>query len=79
MLATIRTAPPQWMQVFTSMPNTRLRRCAQVTDRRRSAGVRSSVGVEVAQGQRQHRGGVEVCVDADPIGAAGPAPDPHTD
>ena len=24
MLATIRTAPPQWTQVLTSMPNTRL-------------------------------------------------------
>ena len=43
MLATIRTAPPQWMQVVTSMPNTRLRRCAQVIERRRSPGVRGSV------------------------------------
>lgn len=30
--------------VFTSMPNTRLRRCAQVIERRRSAGVRGSAG-----------------------------------
>jgi len=29
MLATIRTAPPQWPQAFTSMLKTRLRRCAQ--------------------------------------------------
>ena len=40
MLATMRTAPPQWMQVFTSMPNTRLRRCAQVIARRFSSGLR---------------------------------------
>lgn len=41
-LATIFTLPPQWTQVFTSMPNTRLRRCAQVIDRRLSSGVRWS-------------------------------------
>jgi hypothetical protein len=34
MLATIRTAPPQCTQVFTSIPNTRLRRCAPVIARR---------------------------------------------
>ena len=28
MLATIRSAPPQWTQVLTSMLKTRLRRCA---------------------------------------------------
>ena len=43
MLATIRTAPPQWTQVLTSMPNTRLRRCAQLIARRRWSGVRSSL------------------------------------
>lgn len=43
MLATMRNEPPQWMQVFTSMPNTRLRRCAQVVARRRSMGLRSSM------------------------------------
>lgn len=32
-LATIRTAPPQWTQVVTAMPNTRLRRCAHVIPR----------------------------------------------
>jgi len=42
MLATIRSVPPQWPQAFTSMPNTRLRRCAQVIARRRSMGVRWS-------------------------------------
>ncbi len=46
MLATIRTAPPQWTQVSAPMLNTRLRRCAQVIDRRRSSGERSSVLVE---------------------------------
>jgi hypothetical protein len=43
MLATIRTLPPQWVQVVTSMLNTRLRRCAHVMARRRSMGVRWSV------------------------------------
>ena len=43
MLPTIRTAPPQWMQVVTSIPNTRLRRCAQLIARRRSSGVHWSV------------------------------------
>ena len=42
MLATIRTAPPQWTQVVTSMPNTRLRRCAHVIPRRFSSGLRGS-------------------------------------
>ena len=37
MLATIRTAPPQWTQVHTSMPN-----CAQVIARRFSSGLRGS-------------------------------------
>ena len=43
MLATIRTLPPQWVQVVTSMLKTRLRRCAQVTARRFSSAVRSSL------------------------------------
>jgi len=38
MQAMIRTAPPQAAQVSMSMPNTRLRRCAQVIAARRSAG-----------------------------------------
>ena len=41
-LATMRAAPPQFTQVVTSMLNTRLRRCAQVIERRRSSGVRGS-------------------------------------
>ena len=41
-LATIFTRPPQWTQVSTSMPKTRLRRCAHVIDRRFSSGVRWS-------------------------------------
>jgi hypothetical protein len=36
MQAMIRTAPPQAAQVWMSMPNTRLRRCAQVIAARRS-------------------------------------------
>ena len=43
-LATMRAAPPQFTQVVTSMLNTRLRRCAQVIERRRSSGVRGSAG-----------------------------------
>jgi len=44
MLATMRTEPPQWMQVFTSMLKTRLGRCAQVIARRRfSSGLRWSL------------------------------------
>ncbi len=43
MLATIRTAPPQWPQVLTSMLKTRLRRCAQVIERRFSSGLRWSL------------------------------------
>ncbi len=42
MQAMIRTAPPQAGQVSMSMLNTRFRRCAQVIEARRSAGVRSS-------------------------------------
>jgi hypothetical protein len=38
----IRTAPPQAGQVSMSMPKTCLRRCAQVIEARRSAGVASS-------------------------------------
>ena len=41
-LATMRAAPPQCTQVVTSMLNTRLRRCAQLIERRRSSGVRGS-------------------------------------
>ena len=40
--AMIRTAPPQARQVSMSIPNTRFRHCAHVTDARRSAGVGSS-------------------------------------
>ena len=43
MQAMMRIAPPHTEQVSMSMPNTRLRRCAQVIAARRSAGVRSSV------------------------------------
>ena len=42
MLATIRTAPPQWAQVVTSMEKTRLRRCAQLIERRFSSGLRGA-------------------------------------
>jgi len=42
-LATIRTAPPQWPQAFTSMLKTRLRRCAKVIERRFSSGLRWSL------------------------------------
>jgi hypothetical protein len=38
----MRIAPPHTAQVSMSMPNTRLRRCAQVIAARRSAGVLSS-------------------------------------
>jgi hypothetical protein len=38
----IRTAPPQAGQVSMSMLNTRFRRCAQVIEARRSAGVWTS-------------------------------------
>ena len=41
--AMMRIAPPQAGQVSMSIPNTRLRRCAQVIAARRSGGVRSSV------------------------------------
>jgi len=53
MLATIRSAPPQWMQVLTSMLKTRLRRCAQVIERRRSSGVRLSMDQDTPRSQRQ--------------------------
>jgi len=43
MLATIRSVPPQWPHVLTSMLKTRLRRCAQVIERRFSSGLRSSM------------------------------------
>lgn len=43
MLATIRTAPPQWPQVLISMSKTRLRRCAQLIERRFSSGLRWSL------------------------------------
>lgn len=46
MLATIRTAPPQWTQVLTSMEKTRLSRCAYVIARRFSSGLR---GASLAQ------------------------------
>ncbi len=40
--ATIRTDPPQAEQISMSILNTRLRRCAQVIEARRSAAVGSS-------------------------------------
>ena len=43
MLATIRTAPPQWAQVVTSMEKTRLSRCAQLIARRFCSGLRGIV------------------------------------
>ncbi len=43
MLATMRTEPPQWPHVLTSMLKTRLRRCAQVIERRFSSGLRWSL------------------------------------
>jgi hypothetical protein len=43
MQAMMRIAPPRTEQASMSMPNTRLRRYAQVIAARRSAGVRSSV------------------------------------
>ncbi len=50
MLATIRTAPPQWTQVLMSMPNTRLMRCAHVNARRfSSGGAVIGVGVDVSR------------------------------
>lgn len=42
MLATIRTAPPQWAQVVMSMEKTRLSRCAQLIARRFCSGLRGS-------------------------------------
>jgi len=45
----ILTAPPQLRQVAMSMPKTRFRRCAQVIDARRSAGVGSSRSAVVAR------------------------------
>lgn len=42
MLAMIRAAQPQWMQVLTSMLKTQLRGCAQPIERRRWSGVRAS-------------------------------------
>ena len=42
MQAMILTGPPQAGQVSRSMPKTRLSRCAQLIEARRSAGVRSS-------------------------------------
>jgi hypothetical protein len=39
----MRTAPPQAAQVWMSMPNTRFKRCAQLIEARRSAGVVSCV------------------------------------
>jgi hypothetical protein len=38
------------VQVVTSMPNARLSRWAQVIDRRRAAGLRSSAGAEPSAG-----------------------------
>jgi len=43
MQAIILTGPPQARQVSMSMPKTRLRRCAQLIEARRSASVCSSV------------------------------------
>jgi len=42
-LTTIRSVPPQWPHVLTSMLKTRLRRCAQVIERRFSLGLRRSL------------------------------------
>jgi hypothetical protein len=52
MQAMIRIAPPQAAQISMSMsiPNTRLRRCAQVIAARLSAGVRSSGSAVVVCG-----------------------------
>ncbi len=64
MLATIRTAPPQWAQGVTSMLNTRLRRCAQVIERRLSSGLRgsslalTSTGAASVAGRLPHPDGV---------------------
>lgn len=49
MQAIIRTAPPQAGQVSISMPKARFRRCAQVIEARRSAGVGSSMSAVVAR------------------------------
>ena len=43
MLVTIRTVPPQSPHVLTSMLKTRLRRCAQVIERRFSSRLRWSL------------------------------------
>jgi len=43
LLATVRSAPPQWPHVLTSMLKTCLRRCAQVIERRFWSGLRSSL------------------------------------
>ena len=53
MLATIRTALPQWTQVLTSMANTRLRRCALLIERRRSSGRRRSSFALTSAGAHQ--------------------------
>ena len=45
MHALMRSAPPQAAQVSMSIPNTRLRRCAQVIAVRRAAGLLSCVHV----------------------------------
>ncbi|HCG3096941.1 hypothetical protein Q4R84_18810 [Morganella morganii] len=50
MLATIRTVPPQWTQAVTSMEKTRLRRCAQLIERRFSSGLRGASFALATQG-----------------------------
>ncbi len=55
MLATIRTVPPQWTQAVTSMEKTRLRRCAQLIERRFSSGLRgASFALASAGSTRRH-------------------------
>jgi hypothetical protein len=54
-LATIRSVPPQWPQAFTSMLKTRLRRCAQVIERRFSSAPRWSLLAPVHSSSVQGR------------------------
>jgi len=75
MLATIRSVPPQWPQAFTSMPNTLLRRCAQVIERRFSSGLRWSLLAPVdssSMGGRLPRPDVVNCARKSAFGAMTP-------
>ena len=54
-LATIRSVPPQWPKAFTSMLKTRLRRCAQVIERRFSSAPRWSLLAPVHSSSVQGR------------------------